>query len=105
MEPFDRLTRPGHPVYGLLERRDSVAAPDVPKSSTPQPSERRREKTNGPPLAGRAPHEPPFRPGSRLDLLKSRVRPYAAFGFLPGAGAGTNPDTRHCHASIVLVPS
>ena len=33
-----------------------------------------------------------------------RVR-YAAFGFLPGAGAGTYPDTRHCHASIVLVPS
>ena len=30
---------------------------------------------------------------------------YAAFGFLPGAGAGTYPDTRHCHASIVLLPS
>jgi hypothetical protein len=34
-----------------------------------------------------------------------RVRRYAAFGFLPGAGAGTYPEIRHCHASIVLVPS
>jgi hypothetical protein len=30
---------------------------------------------------------------------------YAAFGFLPGAGAGTYPEIRHCHASIVLLPS
>ena len=30
------------------------------------------------------------------------ARRYAAFGFLPGAGAGTYPDTRHCHASIVM---
>ena len=37
--------------------------------------------------------------------VASAARPYAAFGFLPGAGAGTYPDTRHCHASIVLVPS
>ena len=35
----------------------------------------------------------------------SAARRYAAFGFLPGAGAGTYPDTRHCHASIVLLPS
>jgi hypothetical protein len=33
------------------------------------------------------------------------ARRYAAFGFRPGAGAGTYPDTRHCHASIVLLPS
>ena len=44
------------------------------------------------------------RPWLRGDHLKL-ARRYAAFGFLPGAGAGTYPDTRHCHASIVLLPS
>jgi len=59
--------------------------------------------TKGPPLAGRAPHVLPFRPGSPpTSAVRAR---YPAFGFLPGAGAGTNPDTRHCHASIFLVPS
>jgi hypothetical protein len=38
--------------------------------------------------------------------LTARADDYDAdFGFLPGAGGGTNPDTRHCHASIVFPPS
>ena len=45
----------------------------------------------------------------RLESPPARRTPacerYAAFGFLPGAGADTYPDTRHCHASIVLLPS
>ena len=60
---------------------------------------RRPRKTKGLPLSGQAPHVLQFR-------AESNPHPsYAAFGFLPGAGAGTYPDTRHCHASIVLLPS
>jgi len=59
----------------------------------------------GPPLAGRAPHLLHFRPGSDPDRPASHPGYAAAFGFRPGAGAGTYPDTRHCHASIVLLPS
>lgn len=62
------------------------------------------KRTKGPPLSGRAPHVMPLRAGigPAPDL---RARPYGAFGFLPGAGAGTYPDTRHGHASIVVPPS
>jgi len=59
------------------------------------------KNTKGLPLSGRAPHVLLFRPGSPRPVPPG----YAAFGFLPGAGAGTYPDTRHCHASVVLVPS
>ena len=61
------------------------------------------QKDEGPTPRGMSPSLDalPARPVSDPDRPKSRARRYAAFGFLPGAGAGTYPDTRHCHASIV----
>ena len=42
---------------------------------------------------------------SALRCKRSEPASYAALGLRPGAGVGTNPDIRHCHASMVLAPS
>ena len=46
-----------------------------------------------------------YQPARGLDPRLTSAAPLRRLRLPAGAGAGTNPDTRHCHASIVLVPS
>ena len=82
-----------------------VAIPDKSwtQASTAGPSqcaELSPQMNEGPTPLGTSPSRTALRAGIGPGPT-SAARRYAAFGFLPGAGAGTNPDTRYCRASIV----
>ena len=96
-----RIDLPGESRNLYYQR--SVAAGRPAENVDPTTGRTAPQKREGPAPPGMSPSRAALPAGIAPDrCINAR---YAAFGFLPGAGAGTYPDTRHCHASIVLVPS